>query len=142
MAINIEIRGNKYDFTEIDEMLKDYLFIGENVYKLKKKVVDDLLYNFENKYRKIGFPFIRKEKYIKYFLHSAKELYKLAEFCFCNNSLGDYDKYVYQVNRNSKGTRVYLNINEEKSLCLIYNSIPFFLENWFIIRRILGDSNG
>ena len=67
-------------------MLKDYLFIGENVYKLKKKVDDDLLYNFENKYRKIGFLFIRKEKYIKYFLHSAKELYKLAEFYFCNNS--------------------------------------------------------
>ncbi len=142
MIENVEVRGNKYTVTEIDEMLKDYLVIGENVYKLKKKVVDDLLYSFENKYRKIGFPFIRKEKYIKYFLYSAKELYKLAEFYFCGNSFEDYDKYVYQINKISKGVRVYLNINNDKSLCLIYNSLPFFLENWFIIRRIMGDSNG
>lgn len=132
----IEIRGNKYNEREIDEMLNDYINIGENIYKRRTKVVETLLKAFIKKYRKKGFKIISKKRNLKQFLNSAKLIYQLAEFYLCNNL--NYDKYVYMLTRNLKGAKVYLYLNYEKKLALIYNSIPNFLESWFIYRKLGG----
>lgn len=136
LIIEVEIKGNKYSKKEINNMLNDYLEIGENVYKYRGKKSEELLRNFLKKYQKNG-TIIIKSKYKKQFLNSAKELYKLAEFAICTKSLSYYDKYIYQLNRNLKGGRVYLYLKGELEIGLIYNSIPSFLENWYILKRIV-----
>ena len=42
----IEIKDNKYTKDEIDNMLNDYISIGENVFKKRTKVVETLIKQF------------------------------------------------------------------------------------------------
>jgi len=140
LIINGEIRGNKYSIEELDDMLNDYLIIGENVYKLRKKKVEILFKKFIEKYHNTGLPIITKEKYKKQFLSSAKDLYNLAEFYFCQNAESFLeDKRLYTLRKDLKGARVYLYFKDEACIGIIYDSIPFFLRNWFILRRVLEE---
>ena len=75
---------------------------------------------------------ITKKRHLKQFLNSAKLIYQLTGFYSYNNT---YDKYVYTLNQNLKGSKVYLHLKDEKELVVIYNSISSFLENWFIQRK-------
>ena len=135
--ILVEIRGNRYTEEEIDNMLFDYINIGENVFKKRATVVDTLITNFSKKYKKHGLNIIGKKRNLKQFLNSAKLMYKLAEFSLCNNP-ESYDKYVYMLRKNDKGSKVYLHLQNEKELVIIYNSVISFLENWFIYKNILS----
>lgn len=134
MNIEIEIKGNKYCEQEIDRMLIDYINIGENVYKRRNNVVEHLIDNFIAKYKKDGKEIVNKEKNIKRFKNSAKSMYKLAEFYLYDSKF--YDKYVYMISRDYKGSKVYLHIKEDKEIIFIYNSLQVFFENWFIYKRI------
>ena len=67
-----EIKGNKYTETEIDNMLIDYINIGENIYKRRTKVVQILIKNFTKKYRKYGVSIIGKKKKSKTILKLCK----------------------------------------------------------------------
>lgn len=140
--IIIEIKGNKYTEKEVDEILTDFINIGENVYKRRKKVVETLLKDFNDKYKKMGMFIINKKRNLKQILNSAKSIYRLAEFYLCNETLNEYDKYVYVLNKNIKGPKVYLHIKDSKELVLIYDSISIFLENWLIYRNIGGVKAG
>lgn len=132
----IEIRGNKFSKEEIDNMLNDYINIGENIYKRRIKVVESLIKDFIKKYRKNGMNILSKKRNLKQFLSSAKLMYQLAEFYLCNNK--SYNKYVYMLNKNLKGSKVYLYLQDDKEIVLIYNSISNFLENWFMYRKLGG----
>ena len=132
-----EIKGNKYTETEIDNMLTDYINIGENIYKRRTKVVESLIKDFIKKYRKYGVNIIGKKRNLKQFLNSAKLMYELAEFYLCSNNVS-YNKYVYMLGKNEKGSKVYLYLDGNKELVLIYNSLSIFLENWFIYKKIGG----
>lgn len=132
-----EIKGNKYTETEIDNMLIDYINIGENIYKRRTKVIQILIKNFTKKYRKYGVSIIGKKRNLKQFLSSAKLMYELAEFYLCSNNI-NYNKYVYMLGKNDKGSKVYLYLSGNKELVLIYNSLSIFLENWFIYKKIGG----
>ena len=133
----IEIKDNKYTKDEIDNMLNDYISIGENVFKKRTKVVETLIKQFIKNYSKSGTEILSKKRNLKQFLNSAKIMYKFAEFYICNNK-ESYSMYVYILNKNLKGTKVFLRIKEEKEIIIVYNSIFNFLENWFIYRRVGG----
>lgn len=49
MVITAEIKGNRYNIEDLDNMLKDYLIIGENLYKLNKNKVEELFRIFIKK---------------------------------------------------------------------------------------------
>lgn len=138
MKIEVEIKGNKFDTLQIDEMLNDYIYIGENVYKKRTKVISNLITDFMNKYKNRGTFIISRKRNLKQFLNSAKLLYRLAGFYLCVDDMKFYDSYIYQLNKQEKGAKVSLHIKEEKELVLIYNSIPTFLESWFIYRKLGG----
>ena len=89
-----------------------------------------------NKYKNRGSFIISKKRNLKQFLNSAKLLYRLAEFYLCLEDMKFYDAYIYQLNKQEKGAKVTLRIKEEKELVFIYNSIPTFLESWFIYRKL------
>lgn len=135
--ILIEIRGNKFTEDEIDDMLIDYINIGEKIYKRNIKLVDTNIKNFIKKYRKNGMNIINKKRNLKQFFNSAKLIYELAEFYLCENNT-NYNKYIYQLNKNDKGSKVYLYLKGNEELVLIYNSLSSFLENWFIYKKIGG----
>ena len=86
----------------------------------------------------MGMFIINKKRNLKQILNSAKSIYRLAEFYLCNETLNEYDKYVYVLSQNIKGPKVYLHIKDSKELVLIYNSISTFLENWLIYKNIGG----
>ena len=136
MKIEVEIKGNKYSTLQIDDMLNDYINIGENIHKKRGKVVSNLINEFMNKYKNRGSFIISKKRNLKQFLNSAKLLYRLAEFYLCLEDMKFYDAYIYQLNKQEKGAKVTLRIKEEKELVFIYNSIPTFLESWFIYRKL------
>lgn len=135
--IIVEIKGNKYNEIEIDNMLNDYINIGESTYKRRLKIVESLIKEFIKKYRKNGTNIIGKKRNIKTFLNSAKLMYEFAEFYFINNDL-NYNKYVYLLGKNDKGSRVYLHILGKKEIVIVYSSLSNFLESWFINRRMGG----
>lgn len=128
--IIVKIKDNKYTEIEIDNMLNDYINMGENIFKRRIKVAYKLLKDFENKYDKDK-SIIGKRRDLKQFLNSAKLMYELAEFYLCSNT---YDKYIYILNKNHNGVKVHLYFGEK--LGLIYNSLPTFLENWYIYKKI------
>lgn len=68
MIITAEIKGNKYSEYDLDNMLTDYLTIGENVRMLRKQKVEELFRKFVEKYSRNGIPIITKEKYKKQFI--------------------------------------------------------------------------
>lgn len=140
MNVIVEIRGNKFSEEEIDGMLNDYINIGENIYKRRIKVVESLIKDFIKKYRRNGMNILSKKRNLKQFLSSAKLMYQLAEFYLCNNE--SYNKYVYMLNKNLKGSKVYLYLQGEKEIVLIYNSISNFLESWFIYKKVGGINFG
>lgn len=138
MIINAEIKGNKYNINDLDNMLSDYLDIGENVVNLRKKKVNELYNNFVKKYSN-NKRIIIKEKYKKQFINSAKELYQIAEFYFCQKSeslLKDYK--TYHLRKGLKGAKVYVYLKKDACIGIIYDSIPCFLLEWFIFRRVMG----
>ena len=137
MIINAEIKGNKYNINDLDNMLSDYLNIGENVVKLRKKKVDELYNNFVKKYSN-STQLIIKEKYKKQFINSAKELYQMAEFYFCQNSESFLEDYrTYRLRKGLRGSKVYVYFKKDTCIAIIYDSIPCFLLEWFIFRRVM-----
>ena len=130
--IIVEIRGNKFSEMDIDNMLVDFILIGKNVYYKNQKNIQNLTKIFLKKYKRNGMNIITKKRHLKQFLNSAKLLYQLTEFYSYTNT---YDKYVYILNQNLKGSKVYLHLKDEKELVIIYNSILSFLESWFIQRK-------
>ena len=138
MLITAEIKGNRYNIEDLDNMLKDYLIIGENLYKLNKNKVEELFRIFIKKYSNYGIPIISKQKYKKQFLNSAKNLYQMAEFYFCNKAESYLEEYrTYHLSRNLKGARVFVYFKSDACIGIVYDSIPNFLLDWFIIRRVL-----
>lgn len=138
MIITAEIKGNKYSEYDLDNMLTDYLTIGENVRMLRKQKVEELFRKFVEKYSRNGIPIITKEKYKKQFINSAKELYQMAEFYFCKKAEAFLEDYrTYHLSKNLKGARVFLYFKEDACIGLVYDSIPNFLLEWFIVRRVL-----
>lgn len=133
--IIVEIRGNKFTEEEIDNMLSDYINIGENIYKRRIKIVESLVKEFIKKYRKNGMNILSKKRNLKQFLNSAKLMYQLAEFYLCHNEKS-YNRYVYMLNKNIRGPKVYLHIKGNKELVIIYNSLFNFLDNWFIYKKL------
>lgn len=130
--IIVEIRGNKFTETDIDNMLIDFIILGENVYYKNQKNVEKLIKTFVKKYKRDGMNIITKKRHLKQFLYSAKLIYQLTGFYSYKNT---YDKYVHILNQNLKGSKVYLHLKDEKELVVIYNSISSFLESWFIHRK-------
>ena len=127
MIINAEIRGNKYNIDDLDNMLSDYLNIGENVVKLRKKKVDELYNNFVKKYSN------NSQLIIK-----AKELYQMAEFYFCQKAESFLENYrTYHLRKGLKGAKVYVYFKKDACIGIIYDSIPCFLLEWFIFRRVM-----
>lgn len=133
--IIVEIRGNKFTEEEIDSMLSDYINIGENIYKRRIKIVESLVKEFIKTYRKNGMNILIKKRNLKQFLNSAKLMYQLAEFYLCHNE-ESYNRYVYMLSKNIKGSKVYLHIKGNKELVIIYNSLFNFLDNWFIYKKV------
>lgn len=70
-------------------------------------------------------------------MNSAKLIYELAKFYLLSDNTS-YNKYVYMLGKNDKGSKVYLYLFGNKEVALIYNSLPIFLENWFIYKKIDG----
>ncbi len=128
----VEIRGNKFSEIDIDNMLIDFIMLGENVYYKNQKNIEKQVKAFVKKYKRDGMNIITKKRHLKQFLNSAKLIYQLTGFYSYKNT---YDKYVYTLNQNLKGSKVYLHLKDEKELVVIYNSISSFLESWFIHRR-------
>lgn len=128
----VEIRGNKFSEIDIDNMLIDFIMLGENVYYKNQKNIEKLVKAFVKKYKRDGMNIIIKKRHLKQFLNSAKLIYQLTGFYSYKNT---YDKYVYTLNQNLKGSKVYLHLKDEKELVVIYNSISSFLESWFIHRK-------
>lgn len=133
MKIEIDIKGKKYTDLEINQMLCDYISIGENVYKRRSKIVDNLIKDFKSKY---GESIIDKKRNLKIFLSSAKSMYKLAEFYLCQSDMSVYDKYIYNLSKVRKGARVTLSMIGEKKLEFVFENLLSFLEFWFIYTRI------
>lgn len=133
MKIEIDIKGKKYTDLEINQMLCDYISIGENVYKRRNKIVDNLIKDFKSKY---GESIIDKKRNLKIFLNSAKSMYKLAEFYLCQSDMSVYDKYIYNLSKVRKGARVTLSMIGEKKLEFVFENLLSFLEFWFIYTRI------
>lgn len=129
----VEIRGNKFSEIDIDNMLIDFIMLGENVYYKNQKNIEKQVKAFVKKYKRDGMNIITKKRHLKQFLNSAKLIYQLTGFYSYKNNT--YDKYVYTLNQNLKGSKVYLHLKDEKELVVIYNSISSFLESWFIHRR-------
>jgi len=130
--IIVKIKGNKFSEIDIDNMLIDFINLGRSVYNRDQKNIEKLMKFFLKKYKKSGMNIISRKRHIKQFLNSAKLIYQLTDFYSGKNM---YDKYVYTLNRNQKGTKVYLYLKDEKELVVIYNSISSLLENWFIFRK-------
>lgn len=128
----VEIRGNKFSEIDIDNMLIDFIMLGENVYYKNQKNIEKQVKAFVKKYKRDGMNIITKKRHLKQLLNSAKLIYQLTGFYSYKNT---YDKYVYTLNQNLKGSKVYLHLKDEKELVVIYNSISSFLESWFIHRR-------
>lgn len=138
MIVTADIKGNKYSVKNLDKMLTDYLTIGENVCMLRKQKVEELFRRFVEKYSNKGIPIITKEKYKKQFINSAKELYQMAEFYFCQKAESFLEDYrTYHLSKNLKGARVFVYFKEDACIGIVYDSIPNFLLEWFIIRRVL-----
>lgn len=138
MIVTADIKGNKYNVDDLDDMLKDYLEIGENVCRLKRKKVEELFRKFIEKYSNTGTPIITKDKYKKQFINSAKELYQMAEFYFCQKAESFLEDYrTYHLSKNLRGARVFVYFKEDACIGVVYDSIPIFLMEWFIARRIL-----
>lgn len=138
MIVTADIKGNKYSVGNLDNMLNDYLKIGENVHMLKKQKVEDLFRKFVEKYSNTGVPIITKEKYKKQFISSAKELYQMAEFYFCHKAESFLEDYrTYHLSKNLKGARVFVYFKEDACIGIVYDSIPNFLLEWFIVRKVL-----
>ena len=105
---------------------------------LKKQKVEDLFRKFVEKYSNTGVPIITKEKYKKQFISSAKELYQMAEFYFCQKAESFLEDYrTYHLSKNLKGARVFVYFKEDACIGIVYDSIPNFLLEWFIVRKVL-----
>ena len=133
MKIEVDIKGKKYTDSEINQMLCDYISIGENVYKRRSKIVDNLIIEFKNNY---GESIIDKKRNLKIFLNSAKSMYRLAEFYLCQSDMNLYDRYIYNLSKVRKGARVTLSMIGGKKLEFVFDNLLSFLEFWFIYTRI------
>ena len=129
--IIIEIKGNKFTKKDIDNMIIDYINIGKYYYYKKNLYAETLLKEFIKKYKNNGTSIIiLKKRNIKNYLSSAMLLFKLGEFYFYPERYS-YGKYMYILCKLQKGTKV-TEYHIDSKIVICHNSIPAFLENWYI----------
>ena len=128
--IIVEIKGNTFTKKDIDNMIIDYINIGRCYYLKRSIYAETLLKEFIKKYRNNGNPIIIiKKKNKNNYLNSAMKLYKLAEFYLYPEEIEN--KYTYNLCKLIKGTKVSeINIDSKIEIC--HNSLPAFLERWYI----------